>query len=237
MNQKGKDRYAGYPYRMPEGYYRNLLDTLPYIVFETDSEGRLLYLNRKGIDRLGPKNYRGTSIFPHFGDKSKEIRGGMERALEQQNTVYLSLEMAGADNRRVSTLVTLTPVILTEATPAGVDKRGDDVGRIRGLVQDTAVLDPAMKERERIIARLRATLDNIRTLKGLLPICAHCKRIRDDSGKWHLLETYLRAHAEVEFSHSLCPECLHSLYPDLFEQQKELEFGSEGEKPFRSGPV
>jgi hypothetical protein len=237
MNERVKNRYAGQPYWMPDGYYKNLLDTLPYIVFETDSEGRLLYLNRKGIDRLGPENYRGTSIFPYFGGKSKKIQDGMERALEQQNTVHLSLKMAGADNRLVSTLVTLTPVILTEATPTGIDKTGNDVGRIRGLVQDMEVLDPARKERERLIMSLRTEVENIKTLKGLLPICAHCKRIRDDRGKWHLLEDYLRAHTEAEFSHGLCPECLHSLYPDLFEQQKELEFGPEDETPLCSGPV
>lgn len=55
---------------------------------------------------------------------------------------------------------------------------------------------------------LRTALDQIKTLRGLLPICAWCKKIRDDDGYWKRLETYFRAHAEVEFSHGICPECL-----------------------------
>jgi hypothetical protein len=55
----------------------------------------------------------------------------------------------------------------------------------------------------------------VKTLSGFLPICASCKKIRDDKGYWNQVEAYISAHAEVEFSHSLCPECLHALYPHL----------------------
>lgn len=54
----------------------------------------------------------------------------------------------------------------------------------------------------------------IRVLDGLLPICASCKRIRDDDGSWHQVEVYVRDHSDAEFSHSLCPDCLTKLYPE-----------------------
>lgn len=49
-------------------------------------------------------------------------------------------------------------------------------------------------------------------LKGIVPICAHCKKIRDDKGYWELLETYIEEHSEASFSHGLCPDCSDELY-------------------------
>jgi hypothetical protein len=56
---------------------------------------------------------------------------------------------------------------------------------------------------------------NVRILSGLLPICASCKRIRDDQGYWSQIEHYLGQHTEAEFSHGICPECASRLYPDF----------------------
>ena len=62
---------------------------------------------------------------------------------------------------------------------------------------------------------LQNALSEIRTLSGLLPICASCKKIRDDKGYWNQLELYIRDHSEAEFSHSICPTCADKLYGDL----------------------
>lgn len=65
---------------------------------------------------------------------------------------------------------------------------------------------------EKLIEELREAAANINTLKGLLPICSACKKIRDDRGYWSQIETYLGRHSEAEFSHSICPECAEKLY-------------------------
>ncbi|MBI5507754.1 MAG: hypothetical protein HY903_03260 [Deltaproteobacteria bacterium] len=62
---------------------------------------------------------------------------------------------------------------------------------------------------------LEKSLANVRTLTGMLPICAACKKIRDDKGYWNQIESYVRDHSEAEFSHGLCPECARRLYPDI----------------------
>lgn len=62
---------------------------------------------------------------------------------------------------------------------------------------------------------LEVALLNVKTLKGLLPLCAHCKKVRDDQGYWNKLEAYLKKHSEAEFSHGICPECATKYYPDL----------------------
>ncbi len=63
--------------------------------------------------------------------------------------------------------------------------------------------------------KLEDALSQLKTLSGLLPICSSCKKIRDDSGYWNQIERYIQDHSEAEFSHSICPECLKRLYPDL----------------------
>ena len=71
-------------------------------------------------------------------------------------------------------------------------------------------------EKQSLIDELQEALTNIRTLSGLIPICASCKNIRDDKGYWNRIESYLHEHSEAQFSHSICPDCSKKLYPDLF---------------------
>lgn len=62
---------------------------------------------------------------------------------------------------------------------------------------------------------LRAALAKVKTLSGLIPICAGCKKIRDDKGYWNQIEVYIRAHSEAKFSHSMCPECIKIYFPEI----------------------
>lgn len=65
--------------------------------------------------------------------------------------------------------------------------------------------------------------EEIKTLRGIFPICASCKKIRDDKGYWNQIEAYIRDRSEAEFSHSICPECAKKLYPDLFDENGNLK--------------
>jgi hypothetical protein len=73
-------------------------------------------------------------------------------------------------------------------------------------------LEDRVRERT---AELEAALAKVRTLSGFLPICASCKKIRDDKGYWNQIESYISDHSDAEFSHGICPDCLVRLYPDL----------------------
>jgi len=79
------------------------------------------------------------------------------------------------------------------------------------IIRDFARLEKTTK-------RLQGALDNIKTLEGLLPMCANCKNIRDDDGYWQQVEVYIRQHSKAQFSHSICPKCAHQLYPGLFDE-------------------
>ncbi len=72
------------------------------------------------------------------------------------------------------------------------------------------------KEQEKLIIELRDALSRIKKLSGLLPICASCKKIRDDEGYWNQIELYIRDHSEAEFSHGICPVCAKKLYPEIY---------------------
>jgi two-component system cell cycle sensor histidine kinase/response regulator CckA len=70
-------------------------------------------------------------------------------------------------------------------------------------------------ERKKVEEDLQAALNDVRTLRGIVPICSHCKKIRDDKGYWSQVEIYVRDHTEAEFSHSICPGCLETYYHDI----------------------
>ena len=76
-------------------------------------------------------------------------------------------------------------------------------------------VDDAQRRQQALSGELADSREELQELRGLLPICASCKNMRDDDGYWHELETFLGRHANVEFSHSICPECVAKLYPDL----------------------
>jgi PAS domain S-box-containing protein len=82
------------------------------------------------------------------------------------------------------------------------------------VLQDVTERRHAQKEREDLIEELQDALASIKTLQGLIPICASCKKVRDDEGYWHQVEVYLETHSDADISHGICPECARLLYSD-----------------------
>ena len=91
----------------------------------------------------------------------------------------------------------------------GVGIFGDDgkLEFIEGFITDISEQKNIEKEKEELIEKLQKALDQINVLQGILPICASCKKIRDDANSWHQIEDYIRDRSEAEFSHGICPEC------------------------------
>ena len=90
-----------------------------------------------------------------------------------------------------------------------------------GIIRDISERKQHEKEREALIDNLKTSLARVRKLSGLLPICASCKKIRDDKGYWNQIEAYIRDHSEAEFSHGICPECTRKLYPEYYRKESE----------------
>jgi hypothetical protein len=89
--------------------------------------------------------------------------------------------------------------------------------RTADLAKTNAALQAESTERARLIQELQKALANVKSLSGLLPICAGCKKIRDDNNYWHQVEIYVQKHSEATFTHGLCPDCIKKYYPKLDE--------------------
>lgn len=94
-----------------------------------------------------------------------------------------------------------------------------DGKRCGRLWHHTDITDRKLAEGEKakLVADLTEALAQVKKLSGFLPICASCKKIRDDQGYWRQVEEYIREHSEAEFSHSICPQCAKRLYPGFYE--------------------
>ena len=147
--------------------------------------------------------------------------------------ILLDIVMPGMDGYEVCRQVKADattrdiPVIFMSARQETLDKvKAFEVGGIDYItkpfqveevlarVETHVTLRNLQKHLEEQNAQLQEALDNIKTLKGLLPICASCKKIRDDHGYWNQLEEYIEKHSEALFSHGLCPECMEKLYAE-----------------------
>ena len=88
-------------------------------------------------------------------------------------------------------------------------------GGLSVYFSDITQLKNAGRQRERPTSKLEDSLAPVKALSGLLPICASCKKIRDDHGTWRQIEVYIQEHSSAEFTHSVCPDCIERLYPEV----------------------
>jgi len=105
----------------------------------------------------------------------------------------------------------------------GVDyitKPFEDV-EVRLRVKTHVELKAARERQAALIQQLQQALEEVKQLRGIIPICAHCKKIRNDDGFWMQVEHYISDHSEAEFSHGLCPVCMNEMYPHLSEEEEE----------------
>ena len=146
------------------------------------------------------------------------------------------LKMAAAIrdvNKEVPIIVTTAysdMAFMLEAITIGVDqyvikpidttKLANALSKCREIVESRRTHTRYLAEREHLIADLQKALAEIKTLHGILPICSHCKKIRDDKGAWQQMETYISNHTDALFSHGICQECAIKLYPEYYQGGK-----------------
>jgi PAS domain S-box-containing protein len=90
-----------------------------------------------------------------------------------------------------------------------------EVVEIQAVARDITERKAEQEEREHLIAELKRALESNKVLRGLLSICASCKSIRDENGRWSQIESYIMSRSEAEFSHDLCPACARVLFPEF----------------------
>jgi DNA-binding NarL/FixJ family response regulator len=163
----------------------------------------------------------------HFEAESVQRLSGALARLERKDIDLVLMDLGLPDSQGLPTFHALRkaapgiPVIVL----SGNDDQELAIAAVRDGAQDYLVkgrfggdlLVRAARyalERERLIRELREAVARIKTLSGLLPICAGCKKIRDDKGYWSQVDSYITLHSEARFTHSLCPDCQKKYFPD-----------------------
>ncbi|HPR17471.1 MAG TPA: response regulator [Candidatus Cloacimonadota bacterium] len=129
------------------------------------------------------------------------------------------------DKTRNIPVIFLTAVTDKESIVKGFEAGGEDyltkpfnIPELLARVKTHIALKLARDEQQRLIEKLQKALSEIKTLSGLLPICSHCKKIRNDSGYWESVENYVAQHSDAQFSHGICPDCMRQYYPKVAEK-------------------
>jgi PAS domain S-box-containing protein len=188
-----------------ERLYRTLAEEFPNgSVFLFDRELRFTLAEGEGLRTVGPPREE------IIGRRVDEVFG-----LEQAHILLPAYRGALAGQASSFEAVFADRVYQVHVVPVHGSGEGVELGMV--MTQDITERKQAEVERERLIAELRDALASVRTLRGLLPICASCKKIRDDQGYWLQVDDYLRAHVDVSISHGLCHDCAVKLYPEMFE--------------------
>ncbi len=200
--------------RKERDLFQRYLSLVEAIIVTIDPNGTITMLNRKGCELLGYKEEEilGENWFkkclpqPEGGDVYslfKEIMNGNLAAME-----YFENEIFTKDGQKR---------LIAWHNNYFRDANGQIVGTI-SAGEDITERKQAEKERENLITKLEAALSEIKTLKGILPLCSFCKKIRDDKGYWEQVDTYIHKYSEADISHSVCPECVKKHYPEVYEE-------------------
>lgn len=195
-----------------------VLDALPVGVWIMDQDGRITHGNPAGRRIWAGARYVAPEQFGEYkgwwadtGERIAPSEWAAARAIQKGETSLDEvIDIECFDGSRKTILNSALPV------------RGPD-GSILGAIivnQDITDRRRAESERERLLKRLQDALEQVHTLAGLLPICAGCKQIRDESNRWQSIESYITARSTATFSHGLCPECSQRLYPDLLSKER-----------------
>ena len=194
--------------RASETLYRSILEASPDDITIADLQGRVLMISPNAVPMFGfERAEQGQGrlvtefLVPEDRDRAMSRVALLFQGVASGPSEYRALRMDGStfDIEVNSALIR------------------DEVGRPTRLV----VIARDITARKLTEAALQKAVAQIKTLHGLLPICMHCKRIRDDRGHWSPVEVYVRERTDAEFSHGLCPSCLATKYPDFAQDEGE----------------
>ncbi|MFA5182501.1 MAG: PAS domain S-box protein [Syntrophales bacterium] len=190
-----------------------LLDTIPSPIFYKDTAGKYLGCNRAYVEIMGKSREEvvGKDVYNLYPPEIADLYVKKDRELYEHpgNQIYDG-KFSAADG-------TVRDVIISKATYTDTSK---NIAGVVGIFIDITDRKHAAEALEEERRRLQQSLDEVRTLRGIVPICANCKKIRDDKGYWNQVEKYVSEHTDAEFSHGICPDCAKKLYPDIYEEQK-----------------
>ncbi len=195
---------------VPAAVLRMVLDASTDPIFNILEDGTYRYVNQAFSSAFGkrPEEVIGKRIWDIFdGAEAAKRMTVVQQAFATRETIVFDVRVPTPEGDRY---------FITSVRP-----QVDPDGRVSSVVCISKEITERKRvefEREKLIRELQEALAKVRTLSGLLPICAHCKKVRDDAGYWTRIESYISAHTLAEFSHGICPDCATSAFPEMNSQ-------------------
>jgi PAS domain S-box-containing protein len=195
--------------RESEEKYQVLAESISDVFFAMDKNLRYTYWNKASEKLTGipAENAVGKTLMEVFPDNEarEQVKKMYLQVIETKKPKQLIVKYPGNEQ--------IVHEINTYPTIEGVSV----------FIKDITERKQAEEERDKLVAELQKALSEVKTLRGFLPICSHCKNIRDDKGYWSKIESYIQQHSDTEFSHGICPECAKKYYPemDLYEDAEQ----------------
>ena len=155
----------------------------------------------RAVEIIGQSIY---AIVPDY--KREELKGILNGIRRGARINHLQTKRLRKDGTIIDVSLTISPI-------------KDVFGSVTGasaITRDITERILAEAERGRLIMELQDALAEVKTLRGILPICMYCKKIRDDEGAWTQLELYIKAHTDADFSHGMCEPCAKKMYPGIY---------------------
>lgn len=198
--------------RERERHFHLALDASPVAMVIVAENGLFTYVNRAAETLFGYEREdligESVEILVPTAQRTEHVRHRAAFASDAPSRpmgVRRDLIALRRDGVEIPVEIGLTPIQVDGAT------------LVLSSIVDLTQRKKAEREQLELLAELRHALDEVETLRGLVQICAKCKRVRDDAGSWHEVETYVSRHTLAAFSHSICPECGPELYGDAWE--------------------
>jgi PAS domain S-box-containing protein len=193
-----------------EERFRRIITTVREGIAQMDEHRAIVFANQHFAEMLG---YRideviGRPFDSFFFDEDLEDFYHRQEQRQQNREETFERRFRTKAGQEVWAIVSASPFFDADGTFRGAF----------GTATDITERKQAETRLQEANEQLRRAMEQVKTLRGIVPICMHCKKIRDDKGYWNQVEVYVRKHTEAEFSHGLCPDCLVRLYPDMGEE-------------------
>jgi PAS domain S-box-containing protein len=196
---------------------RDVTSNLAEGIYVLDLQGKVTFMNPEAEHLLGwtreELNEKGAHDLIHFR-KADGTPQPLE-SCEMHRVIRSGENYTSADEVFVRKDGTVFPIAVVTSP---IWEAGTVVSAVTAF-RDISMQKELEQERSQLILAYEDALNNIKTLKGLVPICASCKKIRDDKGYWNHLEVFIQQRTNAEFSHGICPDCAKKLYPDFAKEE------------------
>ncbi len=189
-----------------EEKFRNLIESSSDWIWEVDAAGTYTYSSPQVEAILGykPQGIVGRTPFELMPEDEADRVVSIFNNVTKKGKAIIGLENSclHRDGR----------IIVLETNGAPVFDQDGNIRYYRGIDRDITKRKKGEEKQEKLFNELQQALKDVKILSGLIPICANCKKIRDDRGYWNHLEGYIEKHSDVLFSHSICSDCSDELY-------------------------